>query len=154
MKFKLIKEPTEELFNIFKSYCLKSKPFDFCELPSMQMRIFKIREYFNNLFENCEIYIAEENGKILGFGGFRQEGDSVSADFVVGFNNFLSLKEISKMFFNFRSFYKKQNPHIKTFTGEVYRTYKVDSYLKFIKRYMGVSRIDLDKNPIMVYFDD
>ena len=95
MKFKLINEPSEELFNIFKSYCLKSKPFDFCELPSMQMRIFKIREYFNNLFENCEIYIAEENGKILGFGGFRQEGDSVSADFVVGFNNFTHIKEIA-----------------------------------------------------------
>jgi len=153
MKFKLIKEPTEELFNLFKIYCLKSKPFDFCELPSMQMRIFKIREYFNNLFENCEVYTAEKNGKILGFGGFRPLGENVSADFVVGFNDILTFKEISKAFADFREFYKKQNPQIKTFSGEIYRTYKVDSYLKFIKRYMKPSKIDLDGERIMVYFD-
>ena len=153
MKFKLINEPTEELFNIFKSYCLKSKPFDFCELPSMQMRIFKIKEYFDNLFEGCEIYIAEKNEQVLGFGGFRQENTNVSADFVVGFNNILTFSEISKMFADFRKFYKEQNPQIKTFSGEIYRTYKADSYLKFIKRYMKPSKIDLDGERIMVYFD-
>jgi hypothetical protein len=153
MKFKLINEPTEELFNIFKSYCLKSKPFDFCELPSMQMRIFKIKEYFDNLFENCEVYTAEENGKILGFGGFKPLGGNVSADFVVGFNDVLTFKEISKAFADFREFYKQQNPQVKTFSGEIYRTYKADSYLKFIKRYMKPSKIDLDGERIMVYFD-
>jgi hypothetical protein len=153
MKFKLIKEPTEELFDIFKLYCLKSKPFDFCELPSMQIRIFKIREYFDNLFETCEVYTAEENEKILGFGGFRPVGQNVNADFVVGFNNILTFKQISKAFASFREFYKKQNPQIKTFSGEIYRTHKADSYLKFIKRYMEPSKIDLDGERIMVYFD-
>lgn len=153
MKFKLINEPTKEIMDILKIYCLKSKPFDFCELPSMTMRVFKINEYFNSLFKSHEVYTAENNGKIVGIGFFRKDEQNVYADFIVGFNNLLSFREISETFKNFRIFYKNEYPEVKLFCGEIYRVFKVKSYLKFIKKYMNPIKIDLDKERIMVYFD-
>ena len=154
MKFKLIKQPTEELFDIFKSYCLKSKPFDFCELPSMQARLIKIKEYFNNLFKNCDCFLVFKDDQIVGFIVIEKENEVGEIIIAIGFYAKISFKQISQYFADFRKFYKEQNPQIKTFSGEIYRTYKADSYLKFIKRYMKPSRINLDKERIMIYFDD
>lgn len=154
MKFKLIKEPTQELFDIFKFYCLKSKPFDFCAFPSMQTRLFKIREYFNNLFSYNDCFIVLEDGEIVGFICIEQVEEAGNITIAIGLHSKITFKQISKYFSDFRKFYRQQNPHIKTFIGEVYRTHKKDSYLKFIKKYMGISRIDLDKERIVVYFDD
>lgn len=154
MKFKLIKEPTEELFDIFKSYCLKSKPFDFCELASMQMRILKIKEYFDNLFLSCECFIVLDNNEIIGFIVIEKENEIASIIIAIGLHLKITFQQISQYFADFRKFYKEQNPQIKTFSGQIYRTYKADSYLKFIKRYMKPSKINLDNERIMVYFDD
>lgn len=154
MKFKLIKEPNQEIFEIFKSYCLKSKPFDFCTVPSMQTRLFKIKEYFNNLFSHNDCFLALEDDEIVGFICIEQVGQSANITIAVGLYPKITFKQISQYFFNFRKFYKQQNSHIKTFIGEIYRTHKKDSYLKFIKKYMGVSRINLDKERIIIYFDD
>jgi len=154
MKFKLIKQPTEELFDIFKSYCLKSKPFDFCELPSMQARLIKIKKYFNEMFLYDDCYIALKNDEIVSFYCIEKRDDIAEIIIAVGLYPKITFLEISKIFAEFRVFYKKQNPQIKTFKGEIYRSYKADSYLKFIKKYMGISRIDLDKEHIVVYFDD
>lgn len=153
MKFKLIKEPSEELFNLFKLYCLESKPFDFCELPSMQMRIFKIKEYFNNLFKNCDCFLVFKDDQIVGFIVIEKENEVGEIIIAIGFHAKISFKQISQYFADFRKFYKEQNPQIKIFIGEIYRTHKSDSYLKFIKRYMKPSKIDLDNERIMVYFD-
>jgi hypothetical protein len=153
MKFKLIKEPTEELFNIFKAYFLKSKPFDFCELPSMQMKIFKIKEYFDNLFNFCDCFIVSEEDEIVGFIACEKQKDIGVIVIAIGLHFKITFKQISQYFADFRKFYKEQNPQIKIFIGEIYRTHKPDSYLKFIKRYMKPSKIDLDGERIMVYFD-
>lgn len=153
MKFKLIKTPTEELFNIFKSYCLKSKPFDFCQIPSMQIRIFKIKEYFDNLFLHCDCFIVFENDEIVGFIAIEKENEVGVIIIAIGLYFKITFRQISQYFANFRKFYKEQNPQIKIFIGEIYRTYKANSYLKFIKRYMKPSKIDLDNERIMVYFD-
>jgi hypothetical protein len=153
MKFKLIKEPSEELFNLFKSYCLKSKPFDFCELPSMQMRVLKIREYFNAIFSYNDCFIVLEREGIVGFICIEKQGEIGVVTIAIGLHLKITFKQISQYFADFRKFYKEQNPQIKTFSGEIYRTYKADSYLKFIKRYMKPSKIDLDGERIMVYFD-
>jgi hypothetical protein len=153
MKFKLIKEPSEELFNLFRSYCLKSKPFDFCELPSMQMRVFKIKEYFNIIFSYNDCFIVLESEEIVGFICIEKQGEVGVVTIAIGLHLKITFKQISQYFADFRKFYKGQNPQIKTFSGEIYRTYKADSYLKFIKRYMKPSKIDLDGERIMVYFD-
>lgn len=154
MKFKLIKKPTEELFIFFKTYCLKSKPFNFCELPSMQMRVFKIREYFNNLFSYGDCFTVLKNDQIIGFFCIEKQNEIATIVIAFGLYSKITFVEMSKIFLDFRKFYKQENPEIKSFFGEVIRNYKKDSYLKFIQRYMKPSRIDLDKNPIMVYFDD
>jgi len=154
MKFKLIKEPSEELFNLFKSYCLKSKPFDFCESPSMQMRVLKIREYFNVIFSYNDCFLVLESEEIIGFICIEKQGEVGVITIAIGLHPKITFKQISQYFTDFRRFYKEQNQQIKIFSGEIYRAYKAGSYLKFIKRYMKPSRIDLDKDHIMIYFYD
>lgn len=154
MKFKLIKEADSELFDIFKSYCLKSKPFDFCELPSMQMRLLKIKEYFNNLFSYNDCFAVFQNNEIVGFICIEKQNEIGVITIAIGLHTKITFSQISQYLSDFRKFYKQQNPEIKTFSGEIHRTFKADSYLKFIKRYMKPSKIDLDKDHIMVYFDD
>jgi hypothetical protein len=154
MKFKLIKEPNEELFNLFRSFCLKSKPLDFCELPSMQMRLIKIKQYFNNIFFEKDCVIGLENDEIVGFFCIKKRNEIAGIVIAFGLHPKITFNKISKMFTDFRKFYKQENPEIKSFVGEVVRNYKKDSYLKFLKKYVKPSRIDLDKDPIMVYFDD
>jgi hypothetical protein len=153
MKFKLIKQPNDELFDVFKVYCLKSKPFDFCQFPSMKMRLFKIKEYFNSLFDFCDCFEVYGDNEIVGFISIEKQQNVGIIIIAFGINSKITFKQISKYFADFREFYKKENPEIKIFIGEIYRTYKADSYLKFIKRYMKSSKIDLDGERIMVYFD-
>jgi hypothetical protein len=153
MKFKLINEPTEELFSIFKSFCLKSKPFDSCELPSMQMRLFKIKEYFNSVFLYSDCIIALKNDEIVGFFCIEKRNEIGIIVIGVGLYPKITFPEIAEMFSDFRKFYKQQNPEIKSFIGEIVRNHKKESYLKFLKKYIKPSKIDLDKDPIIVYFD-
>ena len=141
-------------FNIFKEYCLKSKPFDFCEAASMQIRIFKIKEYFNNLFLYNDCFLVFKNNEIVGLICIEKQNETGVITIAIGLYTKITFRQISQYLADFRKFYKQQNPEIKTFSGEIYRTYKPDSYLKFIKKYMKPSRIDLDKERIMVYFDD
>jgi hypothetical protein len=153
MNFKLIKEPTEELFLLFKKYCLTSKPLSFCESASMQMRLFKIKDYFNNLFINYNCFIALEKNEIIGFFSIDKKNNIATIIIAIGFHDKITFKKMAEVFISFRDFYKKLNPEIEIFNGEVNRTYKFDTYLKFIKRYMKPSKIDLDGERIMVYFD-
>jgi hypothetical protein len=153
MKFKLIKEPTEELFFIFKDYCLISKPLSFCESPSIHMRLLKIKQYFNNLFLHYDCFISLENDKIVCFFCLEKKNNIATIIIAFGLHSKITFKKMSEHFIDFKEFYKKLNPEIKKFNAEINRTHKLDSYLKFIKRYLNPSKIELDKEPIMVYFD-
>ena len=153
MKFKPIKEPTEEFFNIFKSYCLESKPFNFCELPSMQIRLIKIKQYFNSVFSYSDCIVALKNDEIVGFFCIEKQNEIGIIVIGVGLYPKITFPEIAEMFSDFRKFYKQQNPEIKSFIGEIVRNHKKESYLKFLKKYIKPSKIDLDKDPIIVYFD-
>jgi hypothetical protein len=120
----------------------------------MQMRIFKIKEYFNNLFKNCDCFIVFEDDQIVGFIVIEKENEVGEIIIAIGFRPRITFKQISQYFADFRKFYKQQNPQIKIFIGGIYRIHKANSYLKFIKRYMKPSKIDLDNEHILIYFDD
>jgi hypothetical protein len=153
MNFKLIKEPTEELFVIFKKYFLKSKPLDFCELASMQLRCLKIEEYFKDLFLYYDCFIAFKNDNIVCFFSIEKKHDAASIVIAFGLHDEITFKEISEYFINFREFYKKLNPEVRIFKGEINRAHKLNSYLKFVKRYIKPSKIELDNDKIIVYFE-
>ena len=65
IKIKQLISPNKDLYNVFFDYCVKSKPYDFCELNSIKLRNFKINEYYHNLINTSEIFECVENTKIV-----------------------------------------------------------------------------------------
>jgi hypothetical protein len=58
MNFTLIKALDESMEKKMISFFLKSKPYDFCCLPSRQLSVIKIKEYIRHLFANSQIYTS------------------------------------------------------------------------------------------------
>jgi len=116
MNFKPIKTYSKELESEIINYCLKSKPYEFCELPSRNLAILKIKEYIAFLFSNCEIFICEEDGKINFFIALTIKEEGVVIDFCFG-----DEIKMKTCFAEFRRLFKRQHPQILGFYSEVTR---------------------------------
>jgi hypothetical protein len=133
---------------MFIDYCIRSKPYDFCHMPSRQMTIMKIKEYMQFLFETCEVYLGISKSQIKIFIAVSKQGDKVNVEFIFG-NPFGFMKNFS----HFRDFYKNVNQEIQTFEAQIKRKYKLNTFLKFIQAKDSKMKIILDKQEIAVLWN-
>lgn len=148
MQFQRINYPDKQIESMFVSYCLKSKPYDFCNMPSRSMSVFKIKEYMNFLFKMCKIYLGTFQGQIKLFIAISEIKDEANIEFVFG-NPFGFMKNLEY----FRKFYQDVNPKIQTFSAQIKRKHKLNSFLKFIQTKDQNMQIFLDKQEIVVLWN-
>jgi hypothetical protein len=148
MNFKPIKTCSKELENKIIIYFLKSKPYEFCEQSSRNLAILKIKEYIDFLFSNCQVFVCEENDKISLFAALTVKEDTAIIDFCFG-----DEIKMKTYFAEFRKLFKQEHPEILGFYSELTRKHKLKSYLKYIKRHLKGSEINIDNNgKITVYW--
>jgi len=122
----------EDAWIDFKDFCFKSKPFNAFCLGSRTMREQSIRKYFNNFCSECQIYTAEDNGDNILY-IFNKECDNFNMI------QFIFSKRPRYLKKTFEAAYAIMD-HIRTdnnkyFASAIRRTFKVDSYKKWIDRY-------------------
>jgi hypothetical protein len=143
MNFTLIKElPEAEKKNLIRFF-LKSKPYPFCQMPSMFLALFKIKEYIDFLFDNFSIYVRKDF-----FIAISVEKEKAIVQFVKGssFNGISDFEE-------FRAFFCAQNKNVKVFYTEIQRDYKKQKLIRFIKRRDKNAKINLDNDKICVLWN-
>ncbi len=148
MQFQRIKQPTKQIEDMFLSYCLISKPYDFCHMPSRHMSILKIKEYMRFLFEKFEVYIGIQNQQIKLLVAIATREIEAVVEFIFG-----SPFGFMDNFACFRSFYQKVNPEIKKFSAHIARKHKLKSFLNFITKKDPQMQIILDKQEIAVLWN-
>lgn len=148
MHFQRIKETDKTIENMFINYCIDSKPYDFCHLPSRSMSIFKIKEYMEFLFNTCEVYLGMIDNQIKIFIAVERKDNATIIQFVFG-TPFGFMSNVAM----FRRFYKKVNPEIQKFSAQIMRKHKLDSFLKFITKKDPEMQINLDKQEITVLWN-
>ena len=123
----------EEVWPYFYNFCVSSKPYHFCMRGSPFLRQGKIKEIFEAL-STREIYKAEEGNKIIGFVFLEIEEHCLDVNFLFGVRkNFTSKKLIKAAHEIFDLALKNHNKNY--LKSEIRRTYKIDSYKKWIERY-------------------
>tara|TARA_R110002020_G_scaffold126312_5_gene284045 strand:+ start:200 stop:928 length:729 start_codon:yes stop_codon:yes gene_type:complete len=139
----------EEAWPYFENFCISSKPYDFCVVGSPSLRQRKIKRIFNHL-SRCEIYKAEEDNKIIGFVFLEKEEYCLDVNFLFGVRrNFTSQKLIKAAHAIFDVALKDLNKNY--LKSEIRRTYKIDSYKKWIERYDKRAIIFNDDNNTVVW---
>jgi hypothetical protein len=134
MKIKQILERNENLDNYFINFCLRSKPFDFCCLSSKTLRMTKINEYLDVLYETCKIFIVYKNNKILTSVFISEQPDHLIVEFVFGNAIDFTSKEAIDGFHKILKF--AQEKFQKYYTISVIeREFKKNKYITWIKRY-------------------
>jgi hypothetical protein len=142
MNFTLIKTLEENERKKLIKFFLKSKPYPFCELPSMSMSLFKIKEYIDFLLEKCLVYVREDFFVAVSF-----EGEVAIIQFATG-----KPFKLSSDFEEFRNFLK-QTKQIKQFRSIVQRDYKKQKYLNYLKRRDKNIQIEIDNGIIYVIWN-
>ena len=124
---------TEEVWPFFYDFCIKSKPYDFCSIPSKKIRDKKIRNSFED-YSDCIVYKAEYNDKVMGFVFLEEEDCCLDVNFIFGVRkNFTSSKLIAAAHAIFDDALIKFNK--KYLKSQVRRTFKIESYIKWVDRY-------------------
>jgi hypothetical protein len=143
MNFTLIKTLEQSERKNLVNFFLKSKPYPFCQMPSMSLSIFKIKEYIDFLLENCYVYIRKDF-----FVAISLENETAIVQFVIG----LPFKVISD-FEEFRAFLKNKNKKITKFYTEIQREHKKEKLLRLIKQRDKNAEINLDNQKICVLWN-
>ncbi len=135
---------TEEAWPYFYDFCIQSKPYDFCNLPSRHLRDHEIRRAFED-FKTCEIYTSNHDGKTVGFAFLYVEDDCIDVSFLFGVRrNFTSIKLIEATHAAFDMALKDHNKNY--LKSQIRRNFKFKSFKKWIERY--------DKRAIIFNDDD
>lgn len=148
MQFQRINQATDEIREKFISYCIKSKPYDFCHLPSRATSIIKIKEYIEFLFKICEVYLGTINGEIKLFVAVKRDNQNLEIEFIFG-NHFGFLENFKK----FRLFFSDSHPEIRTFRAQITRKHKLKYFMNFLSKKDPNIRIILDNQEIVVLWN-
>jgi hypothetical protein len=148
MKITHLKDP-HEAWPYFYNFCIKSKPYDFCSLPSRSLRDKKIKTSFD-LFSSRIVYKAEDRGKVMGFVFLEEQEHCLDVNFLFGVRkNFTSPRLISATHAIFEDALKKFNKNY--LKSQIRRTFKVESYTKWIERYDKTAIIFRDEEKTVVW---
>jgi hypothetical protein len=138
IKIKQLINPNKDLYNVFFEYCVKSKPYDFCELNSIKLRNFKINEYYDSLLSICEIFECKEDDKTVWYVFLSKQKDNLIVEFAIGDNkNFKSkilIQVLHEVFIVAQTMFNKK--YIKT---SIQRRYKKQNLINWLKRYDKVA---------------
>lgn len=156
MYFKSVNQKTPEIEKKLIKFFKESKPYDFCEKTNGLLFKFEFNKFWDNLSSTCEFFSANQNNEIVAFAAIEKENNKANICFACAFynKNTFTMPQIKKCWWDFMKFYKKIHPEIDCFYAEVLRNFKIDSYLKFIKKYTAVSetKINLDTNRVLIYY--
>ncbi len=133
LEIKQIKEIDGELNQKIEDFFKKSKPSEFCQLKIPSLRIAKTREYLQDIYKCPYIYVAYENKKFVGICFFKPKNDHIYLEFLFGDFSLGSNKLINSLHSILKEVSKECG--IYEIRGEIRRKFKVDTYLKWIKRY-------------------
>ena len=139
VQIKQLITPNEDFYNYFLQYCIRSKPYDFCELKSFKLRNAKIKEYFNVLISDTIIFVAEIDSKIFEYTFFSKQEDYLILEFVFSNNEFKSqflIKHFHEILILAQKTFDKE--YIKS---TIQRKYKKQKFINWIKRYDKVCEI-------------
>lgn len=148
MQFQRINKPNPDIQKMFVEFCLMSKPYDFCHMPSRILSLNKIKEYMMFLFDTCEIYLGTLDRQIKLFVAVCKNNQNVAIEFIFG-TPFGFMKNLKQ----FRKFYSNVNKEIRTFSAQIKRKHKLKSFLKFIEAKDSEMKIFLDKQEIAVLWN-
>ena len=134
MEIKQSTEPDLLFKNHFIEFCERSKPMDFCQIPSRRLRREKIKQYLNEWCKNAKIYQAHINKKFLVGGIFTESTDRVELEFGFGnFNNFYHNKIAEGWHLVLLEVFKDSGKEL--ITSPLRRKYKSKSLLKWFQKY-------------------
>ena len=134
MEIKQSTEPDLLFKNHFIEFCERSKPMDFCQIPSRRLRREKIKQYLNEWCKNAKIYQAHINKKFLVGGIFTESTDRVELEFGFGnFNNFYHNKIAEGWHLVLLEVFKDSGKEL--ITSPLRRKYKAKSLLKWCQKY-------------------
>lgn len=133
LEIKQIKQIDSELNEKIQEFFKRSKPSEFCQLKIPSLRTTKIKEYLQYLYGCPYIYIAYENKKFVGMCFFTPKNDYLYLDFSFGDFSCGSNKLINALHSILKEVSKECG--IYEIRGEIRRKFKVNTYLKWIKRY-------------------
>ena len=144
VEIKQLIAPNNDFYNYFLQYCIKSKPYDFCELKSFKLRNAKIKEYFNTLTSSSIIYTAEIDSKIFAYTFFSEEKDHLVLEFVIGdskFNSLFLIKHFHEMLTLSQKVFDKRYTE-----STIQRKHKKQKFINWIKRYDKICEITESDN--------
>jgi hypothetical protein len=139
VEIKQLITPNEDFYNYFLQYCIKSKPYDFCELKSFKLRNSKIKEYFHTLISDSIIYTSEIDCKISIYAFFSEEKDHLILEFAIGDNKFKPqslIKHFHEILILAQKTFDKTS--IKS---TIQRKYKKQNFINWLKKYDKICEI-------------
>ena len=140
MEIKQSSKPDLAFKNHFIEFCERSKPMDFCQIPSRRLRREKINKYLDEWCENAKIYQAHINEKFLLGGIFTQSTGGVELQFGFGnFNDFYHSKIAEVGHLVLLEVFKDSGHEL--ITSPIRREYKRKSFLKWIQKYDKMCKI-------------
>lgn len=128
-------------------FCIRSQPYDFCSIKNHSVKLIQIKKYYEHLLQECRIFYATENQRVVFFIAISEHDDRVEMQFV--FSDTFDLIKNAKVF---REFYWKEFDCSKPFIGVVKRHHKLKTYLNYIKKRDPDAKIVLDKGEILVLY--
>ena len=140
MQIKQFTSPSLTFKEHFIEFCERSKPMDFCEIPSRKLRRQKILQYLREWSNSSKIYEAHENEKFVFGAIFTESNNRVELEFGFGnFNSFYHHKIAEAWHEILRSVFR-DSPH-KLVTSPLRRKYKGKSLLKWLQKYDKMCKI-------------
>ena len=140
MQIKQFTSPSLTFKEHFIEFCERSKPMDFCQIPSRRLRREKIEQYLKEWLENSKIYEAYENQKFLVGGIFTQSSNSVELEFGFGnFNDFYHHKIAEGWHEMLLQVFDDYSHEL--ITSPIRRKYKRKSFLKWFQKYDKMCKI-------------
>jgi hypothetical protein len=147
MNFQQLKHNDPMVESAFQNFCISSKPLDFCLIKSPSEKIAQIKRYYNHLLNNSNAFYLVENNRIVFFISIVKREFDITIEFIFG-----DPWRIERNFKAFREFYWQKFDCLLPFVGEVRRSFKLKTYLKYIQKKDPCAKIFLDKDPILVLY--
>jgi len=148
MNFQQLKNNDPMIESALIDFCIRSKPYDFCSIKNRSARLIQIKNFYNYLFKECDIFYCKQNGGVRFFIAVSREESHIEIRFIFSTPVFYT----AKTFKTFREFYWELFDCSLPFMGEVKRQHKLKTYLNAIQKRDPNAKVFLDKDPILVSY--
>lgn len=152
MEFKQINTFPPELKQSLFQFMITSKPFDFCEHKSYQIRKFNINKYISFLEKSAVNYAIYEGDQVMSLYSWEKQKEEIQLLFLAFFhsNNKKAAKNLQFATEQIKTLY----PDIRSIYSLLSRLHKRKKMISWILKYSPDAKIVLDKIPNCVYFYD